>query len=1002
MLITALSLLTPLLTLMSGDGPQLPFVEKFEQGAAERWQTFGGQWDFEPGVLRQSAKDFDCGAVLKTKPEGPFYLAVRFKPQSSFVGGGLMFALPQPDKKDGGVLVRCDPEGRVLWGCFDESGEFQFQGDKPILEDVGTAEQELAIAVDPEKRAFNIFHNGKRIATNVKTYRGAGFIGLQSSGGPHAFVRFEARAAKAAELEGLEIPGRFARIIDILGCETRVVALHEEHKFLVRHGPDGKETDRVTLAQLEGLEGGELYPVGLSFDMLESWEGLANILMLAERGRAIYLFTPNLTQFGHGPLVRQPKMRGTGLAVGPGGHIFVADAAIPGIRVFDIGGKELLTFGQKGKIDAYAAPSPAAFGKFDQPSGIAVDAEGRIVVSDKGNCTYVAYRYDGVENKFEWVTHGPWVPNPGRVRFDKKGNLLLAGPHEYYAPYGALRVMTLDGKPLGAFVGAAVGNMSTSLTICYGPDNRYFIADAEKDRVLFVNPEFVEPLPAFAWTEDGAIELTMTRTDGKIRKSVSREENQAGDRLLAKQIEAICYGWPPIKPETLPRYALPKAPPAGQTHVIDMPVLVAVFTQGRDEKGQVITIDPSGVIERLKRELATARTFYWLNSRCTLNIVFDYMLVEGVEAQVEGGWVQPVEARRLVNEARQKNGLPPISGDHSLIGIHPMAGFDPNDTDDVGYVGGGGLTPYAYSGYALWNHGQAWLFGHEWGHQLDAYFDKSGFTDWWLNHPDGTVHTGRYGEHWDCNAFLCRRADKMNWLRLRFGTLRTVADVDGDGVPDEDAALPLDEKRFGSDPTKKDTDGDGLDDLGELIAGTFTSADPRNPDTNANGVPDGQDPYPQFAVGTVVTGSPAGDATGATFARLGAVQRTWCDAEVSATYDADHLRLRFALRKPAKHVFATVDFNNDGWFVGRDNVPAHVELEWPKDAPPTIKAKEHGEATIVLTDSGPLLEVSVARPEARAPLRAGSKVGVTVRFQNGGGTIAFLLDPWQILGLELK
>jgi hypothetical protein len=98
---------------------------------------------------------------------------------------------------------------------------------------------------------------------------------------------------------------------------------------------------------------------------------------------------------------------------------------------------------------------------------------------------------------------------------------------------------------------------------------------------------------------------------------------------------------------------------------------------------------------------------------------------------------------------------------------------------------------------------------HEWGHQLDDFFQKSGFDDWWSNHPDGTLHIGRYGEHWDCNAFLCRRADKMNWLRLRYGTPRLVDDRDEDGLADDDPTLPLDERRFGSDSWEPDSDLDG-------------------------------------------------------------------------------------------------------------------------------------------------------------------------------------------------
>ena len=444
-----------------------------------------------------------------------------------------------------------------------------------------------------------------------------------------------------------------------------------------------------------------------------------------------------------------------------------------------------------------------------------------------------------------------------------------------------------------------------------------------------------------------------------------------------------------------------------------MPVLVAVFTQatnldakGKDAEDPLkkhpnlrdFKTDPNAVIARLKRELEPARLFYWRVSGGTLNIQFDYMTVDDPNAQIDGGWIQPTPAREMVNQARVKAGLPPIDKNHSLIGIHPMSGFDTDFTDDPGTVSGGGLTPFAYSGYALWNHGQGWLFAHEWGHQLDAYFEKSGFPDWWLNHPDGTVHIGRYGEHWDCNAFLCRRADKLNWLRFRFGTLRLVDDRDQDGLADDDLTLPLDEKRFGSDPTKKDTDDDGLSDLAEMCAGTFSSSDPRNPDTNNNGLPDGRDPLPQFRVKTQIMSTQMRDETGA----LGTIHNAWADAALSVQYDADTVYYTLLLRKPARTIQLPMDWNDDGWFIGQDNVYSSVDLEWPAEGKPQVKAVHNCQARIMNEGGNSVIGVTVQRPTTRAPLYPGSHIGICPRLENGGGRVAFLLDPWQLLELELR
>jgi|GEM_PF-3126232 len=1009
--LTALFVTVPMLL---PQGLTFPFHENFSEGAAQRWHTFGGHWMFESGELRQTSAEFDCGAAVAMQPSGSFYLSVRFVPHSDFTGAGLFFALPQLDKRAGGVMVRCDPGGRIIWGWFDDGGVFDFHGDVHSA-DVGRVEQELAVAVDAEKLAMNVFHNGQKVAGNILLPYTAGFVGLQSSGGAHSFTHFEVRPAQAAELDGLEAPGTYGRVIDLVGDSRRIVALRQGAQPLVSYDEDGNVGLRAYLPDIRGMAGRDWAPVALSWDAHQAWGGSAGVLVLAERGRAIYRFDNMLRQVGNGPVVRSENMRGTGLTVGPNGHIFVADAALPGIRVFTPDGKELLAYGEKGSVAAYEPPQPTSAGKFGQPAGIAIGPDGVIVVTDRENCTYVVYRHDPDTNELKWVTNGPWLPRPSAVRFDRDGHLLLAGTFEYYQAYGALRVLTLDGLPIRSFVGHALGNLSDQVRACEGPAGRLYLSDPQRQRIVVLPPQFVEKLPRFEWTEDGGVRLIMTKVDGTSAVSTNVEKRESDGRIVVRQSEPVCLTWPPSDPDQLPTYALPPKPPAGQMYVIDFPVLVTVFTKVRTEEGREISVPGAGIAERLARELEHERRFYWLNSRCVLNKRFEIMVVEDQTATAEGGWIESVAGRRLVNQVRAARGLPTVDEDHSLAVIHAHEGFDPQAKDDVGFVGGGGLTNYAYSGYALWNNGQGWLMGHEWGHQLDMYFEKSGFADWWLNHPDGTVHVGRYGEHWDCNAFLCRRADTMNWLRLRFGTLRLVADADADGLPDDDPTLPLDEKRFGSDPRKMDTDDDGLTDLQEAVAGTFTSADPTKADSDGDGIPDGADPHPAFAVADHLrraTTSTDGQPTVESYVRIGQVARGWCEAAVYGTYDADHVYLLIALPKPARQVWATFDFNNDGWFIGRDNLAAHVDLDWPAGGPPGIKRGENCVATLhpaglpipgdLLPAGCPVVALTVKRPPSRMPLEPGSALGLCVRLQNGGGTVAFLLDPWQLLSLALR
>ncbi len=171
----------------------------------------------------------------------------------------------------------------------------------------------------------------------------------------------------------------------------------------------------------------------------------------------------------------------------------------------------------------------------------------------------------------------------------------------------------------------------------------------------------------------------------------------------------------------------------------------------------------------------------------------------------------------------------------------------------------------------------AWTTTHEFHHQMEGLsrvsFPHAEHDRIVFNHPEvrrrvmegdkerinAWTAAGRHGGHWDVMAFWDRTLTDTQWLRIYLGEAITVIDADNDGVPDDDERLPLDEKRFGSDPTNPKTDGQ-LNDRDKIMLATWAPAplqpsfikprdqlrtpNPRQVDTDGDGVPDGQDPYP--------------------------------------------------------------------------------------------------------------------------------------------------------------
>lgn len=368
-------------------------------------------------------------------------------------------------------------------------------------------------------------------------------------------------------------------------------------------------------------------------------------------------------------------------------------------------------------------------------------------------------------------------------------------------------------------------------------------------------------------------------------------------------------------------YAVSTQAPKGYKTIIHLPVKVLVMpnvvnvASAHDANGAIAPRPPKLTpqeIETIRGEYATASRFFWVNSGMRLWVDFHLFIDDrwqrwGAEPQNADpfykGW--PVCRSYSGEDFRGPGG-----GEFTIVdtqdifrtNTQPVYEQRPypgqieqafprrwnSRTQKWEFYGSGGGT-FGVDGLPdgvparsqfLGGGDTAWLVTHEFHHQMESFgaFSLANREDDRIvfNHPepryrqvrpDGTSaentwnSAGRHGEHWQCMAYWDRTLTDAQWLRLYVGYTMTVRDADGDGVPDDDPRLPLDEKRFGSNPRKRSTDG-RIGDLRKIMLSTWAPAplqfslnkppvqsikpDPTHPDSDRDGLTDDIDPYPLY------------------------------------------------------------------------------------------------------------------------------------------------------------
>ncbi|MCC7478917.1 hypothetical protein IT575_10720 [bacterium] len=413
--------------------------------------------------------------------------------------------------------------------------------------------------------------------------------------------------------------------------------------------------------------------------------------------------------------------------------------------------------------------------------------------------------------------------------------------------------------------------------------------------------------------------------------------------------------------------------------------------------------------ERVRRQMDDCAEFYWRNSRfnCVLN--YDWQLefrpsLRSSIAASDAPYFGPVEVEPVASARAKYDGV---------VQILVLYSWDKASGQLKRVRGGGGFTwgadgkkrlaPVSWWAAPPAEHacGSDWLMCHEFGHAVDSLFHVSGIREHWFNHlalSEGNI--ARFGEHFDCMSYILRRCKERDWADLQWGELRQWADADGDLVPDYSDELHALGLSTDPDSSKADSDSDGLSDRQEMLLGngnreghgerlhqSLRYCDPKNPDTDGDGLSDALDEYPalpwsgkigmqsippgwledhpdESAVANTFTPDPLSELY---IAPSLAAQAP--DFAVQMGYEQDKALTILLLWPRADKMLRpgpdwadaelrlNFDFDNDGWFSGNDNY--RIELsragitkiirnvadghtEGPREDPNAVRAEQLG------------------------------------------------------------
>jgi hypothetical protein len=332
----------------------------------------------------------------------------------------------------------------------------------------------------------------------------------------------------------------------------------------------------------------------------------------------------------------------------------------------------------------------------------------------------------------------------------------------------------------------------------------------------------------------------------------------------------------------------------------------------------------------------------------------------------------------------------------------------------------------------------AWYFIHEFQHALDLVIaNGSGFPDMIFGHPyEGASYCENrvlfpsgidYGTHFDWEAGTLRLFTHYAELQAPWNRPIIVTDSDGDGLPDDDPRIAVDEARLGTDPFDPDTDHDGLTDLMEFSAAVFRGTDALDPDTDGDGRRDGKDSLPLYIASPILRAAKTpvaidGVVSERSWQRLtdgvrqSVPENTGLESSLNATWDSNFFYLALEMSELPGYVDIQVDGSGmNGPWLGADFFYLRADLfndvlltkQYLPDRASEIVPEQFGpgdltpqivpDSQVAVSHGGDLWAVEIAIPR-----QIGFGFGQDIRAEGVPPKSGLTLEPGRVIGVDVR